>query len=82
VGGAFNVLSDVITYAANSYCSRANRLRQYSTVCRLMMIETCCGINVALDGPIIALLIIHTQVSQAASCLPTEKARLISGLCI
>jgi hypothetical protein len=46
------------TYAANSYASQAYRLRQYSTVCRLMMIERRI---VALDGPIIALLIIHTQ---------------------
>jgi hypothetical protein len=32
--------SDVIaTTIANSYCSQANRLRQCSTICRLMMIE-------------------------------------------
>jgi hypothetical protein len=39
----------VTTYAANSYASQAYRLRQYSTVCRLMiieMIETCCGTNI------------------------------------
>jgi hypothetical protein len=39
----------MITSPANSYCSQANRLRQYATVCRLMMvemIETCCGINI------------------------------------
>jgi hypothetical protein len=39
----------MITYAANSYASQAYRMRQYSTVCRLMMIEmieTCCGTDI------------------------------------
>jgi hypothetical protein len=43
----------VTTYAANSYASQAYRLRQYSTVCRLMMIEmieTCCGTNIGGGG--------------------------------
>jgi hypothetical protein len=61
----------MITYPANSYCSQTNSLRQYTAVCRLMMVvwpkhvvaitseeekKNCC-----VDGPIIALLIIHTQ---------------------
>jgi hypothetical protein len=32
-----SVTQFVNTYPANSYCSQANRLRQYTTVCRLMM---------------------------------------------
>jgi hypothetical protein len=64
--------SFVITYPANSYCSQANRLRQYTTVCHLMMVvwpkhvvaitseeeeKNCC-----VDGPIIALLIVKIRL--------------------
>jgi hypothetical protein len=61
----------VITYAANSYCSQANRLRQYSTVCRLM-IECSKHVvaitseekkkNCCVDGPIIALFETYNKV--------------------
>jgi hypothetical protein len=65
----------VITYPANSYCSQANLLRQYTTVRRLMMVvwskhgvavtseeekKNCC-----FDGPIFALLTIVATISTA-----------------
>jgi hypothetical protein len=32
------IVVTMITYPANSYCSQANSLQQYTTVCRLMMV--------------------------------------------
>jgi hypothetical protein len=69
----------MITYPANSYCSQAKSLRQYTTVCRMMMVvwpkhvvavtseeekKNCC-----VGGPIIALLIIHTQQEASPQCM-------------
>jgi hypothetical protein len=55
----------VNTYPANSYCSQVNSLREYTTVCILMMVVWPKHVvaitseeekNFCVDGPIIALL--------------------------
>jgi hypothetical protein len=64
-------ISTNIYKQSNCYCSQANRLRQYTTVWRLMMIVWSTYVvaitseeekkNCCVDGPMIAFLIIHMQ---------------------
>jgi hypothetical protein len=75
----------IIRRQTNSYCSQANRLRQYTTVCHLMMVvwpkhvvaitseeeKNCC-----VDGPIIALLIMSIVWSWRFLRPPHKKVQV------